>query len=88
MITKKTKPKATPAADAAAEAFIAAAPDSSQAPRRIRKGKKIQITMTLPEPVLDRVDRLAEELGQSRASIINLAIAQMLQKGLSIDGDE
>lgn len=82
------KPKAASDSDAAAEAFIAAAPDSSQAPQRVRKGRRVQISLTIPEPVLDRVDRLADELGQSRAAVINLAIAQMLQKGLSIDGDE
>ena len=54
----------------------------------MRKGKRVQITLTIAEPILDRVDQVAAELGQSRAAVINLAIMQMLQSGLRIDGGE
>ncbi|RUR51956.1 CopG family transcriptional regulator [Vreelandella populi] len=81
--------KTTP--EAAAEAFISGAPDAattSDGPRRVRKGKKVQITLTIAEPLLDRVDELAGEIGQSRAGVINLAVIQMLQSGLRIEKNE
>lgn len=79
-ITKK------PATPATAEAFINSAPDA--APRRVRKGNKVQITLTIAEPLLDRVDEVAAKLGQSRAAFINLAIYQSLENGLRIEGSE
>ncbi len=79
-ITKK------PATPTTAEAFINSAPDA--APRRVRKGNKVQITLTIAEPLLDRVDELAAKLGQSRAAFINLAIYQSLETGLRIEGSE
>lgn len=91
-ITKKPT-KTTPApTTAAADAFISGAPDSAaitpEAPRRVRKGRKVQITLTITEPLLDRVDELAGQIGQSRAAVINLAVMQMLQSGLRIEGRE
>ena len=82
-ITKKpTKP-------ATADAFISGAPDASApaeiAPRRVRKGKKVQISLTITEPLLSRIDERATQLGQSRAAVINLAIVQALESGLRID---
>lgn len=59
-----------------------------QVPRRVRKGRKVQITLTIAEPLLDRVDELAGQIGQSRAAVINLAVMQMLQSGLRIEGEE
>lgn len=90
-ITKKPN-KATPdATTAAADAFISGAPDAaattSEVPRRVRKGRKVQITLTITEPMLVRVDELASQLGQSRAAVINLAVMQMLQTGLRIEGE-
>lgn len=75
------------------DAFINAAPDAAAptaekaAPKRVRKGKKVQITLTITESLLDRVDRQAEQLGQSRAAVINLAIVQTLESGLRIAGE-
>jgi hypothetical protein len=91
-ITKKpTKPTPDPATTVA-DAFISGAPDSAaatpEAPRRVRKGRKVQITLTITEPLLDRVDELAGQIGQSRAAVINLAVMQMLQSGLRIEGRE
>jgi hypothetical protein len=37
------------------------------------QGRKVQITLTIAEPLLDRVDELAGQIGQSRAAVINLA---------------
>ncbi|MDR2880986.1 MAG: CopG family transcriptional regulator, partial [Azoarcus sp.] len=63
-ITKK------PLKQTAVETFINGAPDAvatvPEAPRRVRKGKKIQITLTITEPLLARVDGRAAQLGQSR----------------------
>ncbi len=54
-------------------------------PKYVKKGKKLQITLTISQPILERVDAMAERLGQSRAAIINLAIFQGLESGLQID---
>ena len=86
------KKPAQTASELAAEAFISGAPDAAaaapEAPRRVRKGRKVQITLTIAEPLLDRVDELAGQIGQSRAAVINLAVMQMLQSGLRIEGEE
>ena len=91
IIKKPTKP-AQNATVTAADAFISGAPDAAaitpKAPRRVRKGRKVQITLTITEPLLDRVDELASQIGQSRAAVINLAVMQMLQSGLRIEGEE
>lgn len=82
-----TRPKAKPSVDD----FIAAAPDAAaetvpSKPKYVKKGKKLQITLTIAQPLLERVDELAAKLGQSRAAVINLAVYQGLESGLSIDG--
>lgn len=67
--------------------FINGAPDSLiKKPRRVYKGNKIQITLTLSEALLEKIDALANQLGQSRAAIINLSIVQMFERGLRIEG--
>lgn len=84
-----TKPIRRPTA---ADDFIAAAPDAAAAapqvktPKYVKKGKKLQITLTIAQPMLERVDELAAKLGQSRAAVINLAVFQSLETGLKIDG--
>lgn len=87
-ITKKPIKAVTPATTEAASAFISGAPDAAAAPttspRRVRKGRKVQITLTITEPLLERVDELAGQLGQSRAAVINLAVVQMLERGLRL----
>lgn len=71
--------------------FIAAAPDAAaqvipRQPKYVKKGKKLQITLTISQPLLERVDELASKLGQSRAGIINLAVYQGIESGLTIEG--
>lgn len=99
MAITKRPAKPTPAD---IEAFISGAPDASvstttvapadqqpeqiSAPKRVKKGKKVQITLTITEAMLERVDERAGQIGQSRAAWINLAIAQMLESGLKLDG--
>ena len=55
-------------------------------PHYVRKGKKIQITLTIAQPLLERVDELAGKLSLSRAAVINLAIHQGMEHGISVDG--
>lgn len=75
----------------AADDFISGAPDASSAkvevgrPKYVKKGKKVQITLTIAMPLLEKVDEMAERLGQSRAAVINFAIFQGLESGLQID---
>lgn len=99
MAITKRPAKPTPAD---IEAFISGAPDASvstttaapadphpeqiSAPKRVKKGKKVQITLTITEAMLERVDERAGQIGQSRAAWINLAIAQMLESGLKLEG--
>jgi hypothetical protein len=64
--------------------FINAAPDGRN-PRRIKKGNKVQISLTITEKMLGEIDTLARARGQSRAGLINLAIAQVLESGLHLD---
>jgi hypothetical protein len=82
-----TKPKQKPTADA----FISGAPDAAAAeephkPKYVRKGKKLQVTLTIAPTLLERVDELAAKLGQSRAAIINMAVYRMVEHGVTIDG--
>lgn len=75
-----TKPKAKP--PQTAESFISGAPDSEAQPKGVRKGNKRQISLTITPALLQRVDELAAELGQSRAAIINMAIYRAVEHGL------
>lgn len=84
-----TKPNRKPAT-ATAEEFIAGAPDAVVAthvgPKYVRKGKKLQVTLTIAPELLGRVDELAAKLGQSRAAVINMAVYRMVEHGVIIDG--
>ncbi|WP_346799469.1 ribbon-helix-helix domain-containing protein (plasmid) [Halomonas sp. Bachu 37] len=75
-----TKPKAKPTQ--AADSFISGAPDSDPQTKGVRKGNKRQISLTITPALLNRVDELAGELGQSRAAIINMAIYRAVEHGL------
>ncbi len=83
-ITKPTKKSV--------ENFISSAPDALAEtaavakPNYVRKGKKLQITLTIAQPLLEEVDALAHELGLSRASVINLAIHQGMLHGINVSG--
>lgn len=77
-----TLPKKHPAS---VDSFISGAPDAAK-PRGVRKGHKRQISLTIAPALLEKVDGLAAELGQSRAAIINMAIWRAVEHGLTIDG--
>jgi hypothetical protein len=64
--------------------FINQAPDAK--PKRTKKGKKVQISLTISEPLLEAIDEVAEARGQSRAGLINLAISVLLESALRLNG--
>jgi hypothetical protein len=64
--------------------FIDEAPDGRK-PKRIFRGKKVQISITLDEAMIEKVEAMAKRLGQSRTGFISLAVAQALEKGLRLD---
>ena len=53
-----------------------------QKPRGVIQGKKRQITLGISPALLERVDELAAQLGQTRASVINMAIYRAVESGL------
>lgn len=80
-------PKKPSPSEKAAEDFINAAPDSKNIKTKgVIKGNKQQISLTIKPELLDKVDELAVELGQSRAAIINMAIYRAVEHGLIIEG--
>lgn len=87
--TPKT-PKPTPAADA----FINGAPDGVESPapaapartrKRTMKGNKEQISLTISVELVDRLDAMAAKVGQTRAALINMAIYQLLDRGMTLE---
>ena len=85
MTITRPKPK-TPPTDA--DSFISAAPDAepgAPATKGVKKGNKVQISLTITPTLLARVDALATELGQSRAAMINMAIYRAVEHGLTIE---
>ena len=53
----------------------------------MRKGSRLQISLTIAPELLSRVDGLAETMGQTRAALINLAIYRLLaQEGAAQTG--
>lgn len=46
----------------------------------VRKGSRLQITLTITPELLSRVDGLADAMGQTRASLINFAIYRLLSQ--------
>jgi len=45
-------------------------------------GNKQQISLTIAPALLVKIDKLAAELGQSRAAVINMAIYRAVEHGL------
>lgn len=71
----------------AEDAFIQGAPDaqaqlgSLKKQPGVRKGNKLQISLTITPTLLEKVDAMAAEMGQSRAAIINMAIYRLVESG-------
>ena len=74
-----TKPKTKPSS---VDNFILGAPDAEVKPRGVKKGNKRQISLTIAPGLLVKIDELAEELGQTRAALINMAIYRAVEHGL------
>ncbi len=75
-IKKAVKPNQDPVAD-----FIAGAPDAQpveEKKRGVMRGRKQQITLTLPPTLLPEIDQAAEALGISRAAWITMTISRAL----------
>lgn len=53
-------------------------PEPPTPPKGFTKGNKRQITITVHPALLDRVDEMAERLGQTRAGFIGLALNRVL----------
>jgi hypothetical protein len=64
-------------------AFIQGAPDAKPAAVKPRKTQaSTQITLTLADDVLERLDAMAKQTGQSRSGLIKTGVARVLRDGL------
>lgn len=86
-ITRPPKPKTE-----SVEAFISGAPDSAgssvQTVTSIKKGSKVQVTLTTTDTLLRRIDQAAENLNVNRSAFINLCVQQSLRAGVHFSGEE
>jgi predicted DNA-binding protein len=77
-VTKRPSKKST---EKSIEKFIASAPDATPAPQAkkpLMRGKREQISHTIPPALLARLDKRIEATGMTRAGFINQAIAKYL----------
>ena len=79
----KTESQAVPLDERAVEAFVNKAPDGAPAPapekgerKGVKRGTREQISHTITPELLAKVDERAKLEGQTRAGLINLAIAR------------
>ena len=82
-ITKPPTSTKTPVNDKALSEFIGSAPDASTPEKKqggLKRGKREQISHTLPPELLKRTDDRAEAMGLTRAGFINLALSEYLNK--------
>lgn len=54
------------------------------APKRVRKGNKVQISVTLDEDLLDALTADAKRLGISRAALMTIACREAITRGVSL----
>lgn len=60
-------------------------PDGSDIPpKRVRKGNKVQISVTLDEDLLDALTADAKRLGISRAALMTIACREAITRGVSL----
>jgi hypothetical protein len=62
-------------------------PKSANDSKPAGKPNKTQISLTLDTDLLARLGKRAKKMSSTRASLIRLAIIQLLDKGLSLDGE-
>ncbi len=66
-----------------ARSFISGAPDSKPAARPARKpAASTQITVTVADDLLQRLDDMARDTGQSRSGLIKVGINRVLRDGV------
>lgn len=70
-----------------AEEFINEAPDGRKVGGRFKRGSKAQITLTIDEALLERVDAMARRAGISRAALVSISLGQTLGNGLTLGKD-
>jgi len=78
-VTKR--PPAKKATEKGIEKFIASAPDATpaiQPKKTLMRGKREQISHTIPPALLARLDARVEATGMTRAGLINQAISKYL----------
>lgn len=84
-MTIKGRVKADQSAEVlGARDFVSGATDGSKPTTRggVMRGKREQITHTMPPELLVQLDRRAKALGISRAAYINLALSKALESGI------
>jgi hypothetical protein len=77
------KPKPSAAAAAKSPAAVpAATPETSSNPSRkgVIKGKREQISLTIPHAILAQLETLAVRRGMTRAGLINMAITRLIER--------
>jgi hypothetical protein len=66
-----------------ASAFIGGAPDAKPATKAARKATaSTQITLTMADDLLQRLDDMARDTGQSRSGLIKVGINRVLRDGI------
>ena len=66
-----------------AGAFVSSPPDAKPRERAGRSApRRQQITITIPPDMLQRLDALAEQTGQTRAGLLLLGAARLLRDGV------
>ena len=68
------------------ENFIQSAPDAVVKGPGVKKGNKVQISLTIDPEQLDRVDQMAAKMFMARAALINMAINELLENGVRLPG--
>jgi hypothetical protein len=64
-----------------AEHFVRSAPDASRTPTAgVQRGHKQQFSVTLPPHLMQEMDAMAHDMGQSRSALVGMALYQMLQQ--------
>ena len=66
------------------DSFVGGAPDSKPKKGAL-KGNRVQISHTISPEILDQLDAMARKTGNTRASLINLAIYRILEHWIEKD---
>jgi hypothetical protein len=82
-MTVTKRPPAKKATEKKIETFIASAPDSAKVEaekKPLMRGKREQISHTIPPDILEKLDKVAKMQGITRAGLINIAISEYIRK--------